>query len=165
MDAFHSTVTLERVKELLNYDPETGLFTWLERRGRCRTGDVAGWLEKNGYRRIIVVGKKFKSHRLAWAMFYGTFPELEIDHINGVRDDNRIANLRLATRSQNAQNLKRALSNSSHGFLGVKKNGNRWNASINIDGQYIYLGCFKTPEKAHQEYIEAKRCLHEFCTI
>ncbi len=166
MNAFHSTVTVERVKELLDYDPETGVFTWKVDRGpKARKGDTAGWLEKSGYLNIRLGKKNYRAHRVAWAVFTGGWPELDIDHINGVRIDNRIANLRLATRSQNAQNLKKAMSNNKHGFLGVKKNGNRWNASINIDKQYIYLGCFKTPERAHQEYLEAKRSLHEFCTI
>lgn len=165
MANFDSTVTVERVKELLDYDPETGIFTWIAKRGRGAAGGVAGWVETTGYRRILVAGKKFKEHRLAWAMVHGEFPNSDIDHINGIRDDNRIVNLRLATRSQNAQNLRGPTSLNKTGFLGVRKNGNRWNAVITIDKQYIYLGCFKTPERAHQEYIEAKRVLHEFCTI
>lgn len=166
MNAFHSTVTVERVKELLAYDPETGVFTWRVYRGpKARKGDAAGWLEKDGYLRIGFSNKNFKAHRVAWAITHGEWPEFDIDHINGIRDDNRISNLRLATRSQNAQNLRGPTSLNKTGFLGVRKNGNRWNAVITIDKQYIYLGCFKTPERAHQEYIEAKRVLHEFCTI
>lgn len=160
-----SQVSIDRLRELLDYNPDTGVFTWKVDRGNARAGATAGWLEENGYRRTIVFGKKVKMHRLAWAIAHGEWPEFDIDHVNGIRDDNRISNLRLATRAQNGQNLKRALSNSSHGFLGVKKNGNRWNASINIDRQYIYLGCFRTPELAHQEYLKAKRQIHKFCTI
>ena len=166
MNDFNSTVSVGRVKELLDYNPETGVFTWkVDNLGNARKNQSAGWLEPNGYSRIGVDKSKLKAHRLAWAMVHGAWPEGDIDHINGIRNDNRIVNLRLATRSQNAQNLKKAMSNSSHGFLGVKKNGNRWNASINLDGEYIYLGCFKTPEIAHSAYLKAKRDIHEFCTI
>ena len=165
MNDFNSTVSVERVKELLDYNPETGVFTWRQNRGRGRVGEVAGWVEREGYRRILVAGKKFKEHRLAWAVVYGEWPDAQVDHINGVRTDNRITNLRLATRSQNAQNLRGPTSLNKHGFLGVRKNGNRWNAVINVDKQHVYLGCFKTPELAHTAYLTAKRDLHEFCTI
>ena len=165
MNDFNSTVSVERVKELLDYNPETGVFTSRDSRGRGVAGSKAGWVEEAGYRKISLGGKKVKAHRLAWFVSFGQWPTTDVDHINGIRDDNRISNLRLATRSQNAQNLKKAMSNSRHGFLGVKKNGNRWNASINLEGEYIYLGCFKTPEIAHSAYLKAKRGIHEFCTI
>ena len=165
MNDFNSTVTIERVKELLAYDPDIGVFTWRQTRGRGYAGAVAGWVEKEGYRRILVDGRKFKEHRLAWAMVYGEFPAEDLDHINGVRSDNRIANLRLATRSQNAQNLRGPTSINRTGFLGVRKNGNRWNAVITLNKITTYLGCFKTPEAAHQEYLKAKRHMHKFCTI
>ena len=166
MNDFNSTVSIERVKELLSYDPETGVFTWkIDRCHKARKGAAAGSLSESGYLEIRIGKRNFRAHRMAWAVVQGAWPTMQIDHINGVRNDNRIANLRLATRSQNAQNLRKAMSNSSHGFLGVKKNGNRWNASINLEGEYIYLGCFKTPEIAHSAYLKAKRDIHEFCTI
>lgn len=165
MRTFNSTASVDRIKELLSYDTKTGSLTWKSGTGTRWAGCVAGSIEVDGYRRIIIDGRRFRAHRLVWALLNGAWPESDIDHVNGDRDDNRISNLRLATRSQNCQNLRAPLSNNKHGFLGVRKNGNRWNAVITINGRFIYLGCFKTPELAHEEYLKAKRHVHEFCTI
>lgn len=94
-----SELTLERVKELLNYDPETGLFSWNAKRGRCAKLAVAGSWNSYGYRRITVDGRGYPAHRLAWLHVHGRWPQGEIDHINGIKHDNRLANLCEATSS------------------------------------------------------------------
>jgi len=165
MSDSNSTVTIERIREALSYNKETGIITWGEDSGTRLAGRMAGSIDTSGYRRIVVDGKRFRAHRLVWAMSYGRWPGLHIDHINGVRDDNRISNLRLATFGQNSQNIRAPLSSNKHGFLGVKNNKGRWVATISIDRNFMYLGSFATPELAHEEYLKAKRHVHKFCTI
>ena len=165
MRAFNSTASVDRIKELLSYDTQTGALTWKEKSGTRWVGCVSGSIKEDGYRIVIVDGKRLRAHRIVWAMKYGKWPDSDIDHANGNRDDNRIENLRLATLSGNRPNIRGPSSNNKHGFLGVKKNGNRWVATISINKKYLYLGSFVTPELAHAEYIKAKRRVHEFCTI
>jgi len=97
--------------------------------------------------------------------YYGELPPKYIDHINGVRDDNRITNLRAVTAAGNAENRRRAQKNTASGFLGVARNGNNWQAYIRVNKKPTYLGTFKTPEEAHQAYLAAKRKLHATCTL
>lgn len=86
-------LTVERLRELLDYDPETGVFRWKEPRRKCRVGEVAGSLRKDGYVKIQVDGRFYQAHRLAWLCVYGVWPSA-IDHIDGNRANNAIANLR-----------------------------------------------------------------------
>lgn len=159
-------LTAERLRELLNYDPETGVFTWrVSRRATARPGSVAGTITPKGYR-AIWIGANYRAHRLAWLYVYGVWPTHEIDHIDGNRANNAIANLRDVTRSVNHENLRRARSDSAHGFLGVSPfKGKWWKARITVNGKWQHLGTFKTPEEAHAAYLEAKRRLHVGCTI
>lgn len=165
MSSGNSTVTIERIRQILNYNKETGIITWSKDSGIRWAGCMAGSVYPNGYRRIEIDGKRFAAHRLAWVIVNGTWPELHIDHINGIRDDNRIGNLRLATSGQNSQNIRAPLSSNKHGFLGVKNNKGRWVATISVNRNFMYLGSFATPELAHEEYLKAKRHVHKFCTI
>lgn len=156
-------VAQSRLKELLHYDPETGVVTWRATRGGVRAGTVAGSTNHNGYLQIGVDGRDYLVHRLVWLYVHGDWPKHQIDHINGVRADNRIANLREATNAENNQNLAIRPHNTS-GFMGACWDSERrkWLAQIRADGKRKYLGRFDTPEVAHAAYLSAKSELHTF---
>jgi len=159
-------LTQERLKELLHYDPETGIFTWrATTSNRVKTGDRAGNRNTNGYRRLRIDNVHYLEHRLAWFYLFGEWPKPFIDHINGDPSDNRIANLRVATRLINQQNFRRARKDSATGVQGVYASGKRFYAKIKVKGEKMYLGMFPTKEDAHQAYLTAKRKHHEGCTI
>lgn len=158
-------LTQEELKRLLHYDPETGVFTWrVKPAQRVAIGTVAGCLHSRGYWRVSIQGKIRRSHRLAWLYIHGYLPVSGIDHINGVKSDNRLANLRLANLSENGQNQRRAQSDGTSGYLGVSyhKKRKKWRSQICIEGRYIHIGFFPTAEKAHDAYVTAKRELHPF---
>lgn len=158
----------EKVQALFNYNPDTGALTWRGdsgRWGRIKAGTEAGAACTGGYRQVRVDGRLRMVHRLAWIHANGPICTEMIDHINGDRQDNRLCNLRQATREMNTQNIKRANSRSSHGFLGVSRQGNRWRAEISVKNRQQFLGYFPTPEAAQAVYLTAKRQLHEGCTI
>ena len=118
------------LKEILKYEPNTGNFYWkTDRNHSVIIGSIAGSQHPGGYWTIGINGKNYAAHRLAWFYVYGTWPQKHLDHINGNRADNRIENLREATRSQNMQNEKKARSTNSNGFLGVTKHGKKWRAT------------------------------------
>lgn len=155
-------ISAEEARQLLSYNPETGTFTWrVGRRGTARVGSVAGRPNGRGYFRIRIYGRRYCAHRLAWLLTHEVWPENQIDHINGRRDDNRLCNLRLATRSENTRNAKRRSDNTS-GFKGVgfHKAQGKWRARIKIDGRRKDLGRFDTPEEAHAAYCKAAAELH-----
>lgn len=146
-------ITQDRLKEVLRYDPETGLFTWLVATGRrMRVGSVAGTKSSEGYIRIAVDGKIYRAHRLAFLYMTGEWPHDQVDHCDTDRTNNRWLNLRPASNSQNAAN-KRATS--STGYKGVYKNGIGYAAQITVGGKNIYLGQFSTPEQASAAYVAA----------
>lgn len=148
----------------LRYDPASGHFYWINPASRAvKPGQLAGRKTNNGYRQIMVENVRYQEHRLVWLWVHGTFPEEEIDHINGIRDDNRVENLRAATKAQNQQNIGSARRHGKSGFLGVSYHaGNRWRAQIRVDGVKYYLGLFPTPEAAHAAYVKAKADKHQF---
>lgn len=161
-------ITQEQLKNTLHYDPETGAFTWkFSRSNRVKIGDKAGTAAGHGYLVMRLEGVKLYAHRLAWLYQYGSFPSGHIDHVNGDRADNRIANLREATQAENFQNLKHAKRTNRCGYLGVYKlkQAARWEASIKRDHKRYYLGLYDSPEAAHAAYVEAKRELHPFGTL
>lgn len=159
-------LTQERLKEVLNYDEETGLFTRKSSLGGQRAGSVSGTERPDGYRKIIIEGRGYYAHRLAWLYVHGKWPEYVVDHINGNPRDNRIINLRDVPRKLNQQNQKTHRPKSVSQLLGVSKNGPSWAARIyDIRGKAINLGSYPTPEKAHEVYLEAKRKYHPGCTI
>ncbi len=156
-------VSLSRLREVLDYDQSTGVFRWKLRGKIVAAGSIAGAQAKGGYRQIYVDGRLYRSHRLAWFYVHGRWPAEQIDHINGVRDDNRIKNLREATRSENAQN--RALNkNNTSGYLGVSFNKERrtWRASICVNSKQKNLGSFLRKRDAARAYKKAKEQLHTF---
>ena len=152
------------IESYLSYDPETGDFRFKRSAGKKAAGSEAGYLNNLGYRMIMIKGRWMMGHRLAWRMTFGKWPEKEIDHINGNPSDNRICNLREATRSQQVANQKFNTRNSS-GFRGVteRKRFNtpaRYQASIRHNGHQRFLGIFTTPEEAHAAYLKAAMDLH-----
>lgn len=162
-------ITQDYLLEIIYYDLLSGRFFWKKYRSATATiGSEAGNTSHiRGYRVIKINKKPYLAHRLAWFYVYGVFPTNEIDHINGDTGDNRICNLRLATRSQNQQNIRRALSNNICGLQGVSwnKSNKKWQARIRYLGKKTSLGCFISAQQAHEKYIEEKRKIHEFCTI
>lgn len=155
------TLTLERLRALLCYDPDTGLFWNKVNRNRCAiAGEVAGHTEKNGYVMVKIDRKAHLAHRLAWFYMHGSWPSHQIDHINGNRADNRIANLRNVTACGNQQNVRRAQKNNRIGLLGVSRNGANYAANIEAHGKRHYLGTFPTVEEAGAAYKTAKAKLH-----
>lgn len=142
-------ITQDRLKSLLTYNPDTGEFCWRIKRPRCTPGCVAGTPSHHGYTVIKLDGVSYKAHRLAWLYETGDWPASELDHINRVRDDNRIDNLRLATRFSNCQNrVKPENAHSKH--IGVSRsfNGKRWRAYIDFNGGRRALGVFDTETQA-----------------
>ncbi|TET76524.1 MAG: HNH endonuclease [Candidatus Heimdallarchaeota archaeon] len=133
-------ITTEKLKNLLTYCPYNGTFFWRESR---KDSNEAGHIEKKGYRVIIIKGKKYKAHRLAWLYIYGQFPSKQIDHINHNRLDNSIENLRSVTNKENQKNATKRKDNKS-GVTGVHRfnQSNKWRASIYVDGTLISLGLY-----------------------
>lgn len=145
----------EELKRLLHYNPDTGQFTWLVNRGgSARKGSIAGnKIKTTGYMKIGVNCTRYLLHRLAWFYMTEEWPKYEIDHINGVKDDNRFHNLREADRSQNQFNSGMA-SNNSSGYKGVTycKKSRKYKSQIMIMYKRINIGYFDTPEEAHEAY-------------
>lgn len=157
-------LTLERLREVLDYSPEDGLFIWkLKVADKVTVGDEAGSISKQrGYIFIGVDGKHYRAHRLAFFYMTGQWPKEQVDHINGVRTDNRWGNLREATASQNQANRSHTRLNKS-GFKGVAEhteNKGRWVAYICHHRKTINLGSFESPKEAHLAYKEAAMKLH-----
>lgn len=147
-------LTEDRLREVLRYDHESGVFTWLVRLAdNVKAGTEAGCIAKTGYRLIAIDKRQHRAHRLAWLYVYGSFPAAQIDHINGDRGDNRIANLRPATNAENNRNVG-ARANNTSGFKGVsffKKTG-RWKAQATINGKNKHIGYYASPEEASAAY-------------
>jgi len=162
-------ISQERLKELLHYDPNTGIFVWRVRKARnTNIGDVAGWLkpgDKGGYIMICVDYKQYRAHHLAWLWMTGKWPIEQIDHKNAVRNDNRFSNLRDVSDEINRQNVRTARSHNALGVLGVFRKRGKFAAKIGCNRKQQYLGTFNTPELAHAAYLDAKRRLHPGCTI
>lgn len=156
------TLTADELKEVLSYDPDTGVFCNRVRRStNAAPGSIAGGMRVGGYERISIQGRRYYSHRLAWLYVYGRWPDGEIDHANGIRNDNRICNLRVASRSQNLQNQRIRDANTS-GYKGVSlcKIKSKWKSQIGINGKMVWLGWFETAEAAHAAYVKAAHRLH-----
>lgn len=159
-------LTQERLKELVSYNQETGVFTRKTTySNRYKCGNKIGWKTSHGYIFILVDNNEYYGHRLAWLYMTGEFPKGQIDHINGIRTDNRFSNLRNVSPSENMQNRRKAQSSNKLGFLGVFKNKKRFSTQITVNHKTLHLGTFDTPDEAHRVYLEAKRRLHSACTI
>ena len=160
-----SDITASLVREILNYNEESGVFTWIARVSkRIPEGSVAGSV-KEGRVIIKINCIPIRAHRLAWLYVTGAWPEFEIDHKDTDALNNRFSNLRDVGRSENQQNLRRALKTNTSGHLGVSQKPWGYMARIYANEKQIYLGTFRTPEDAHRVYVEAKRKLHRGNTL
>jgi hypothetical protein len=159
-------ISHEHLKSVLNYDPQTGVFTWkvnAGRWGRIPAGTITGNVSKgHGYAQINISGKVFRAHILAWLYMTGEYPKIEIDHINRVRHDNRFANLRESNPKQNTKN-KGAYVNNTSGFAGVTwhKRLEKWQARIGGDCVRRHLGYYENKDDASAAYAAAKRVIHK----
>ena len=143
-------LTASYVRELFDYDTKTGNLIWkVTKCNRGIAGSVAGCIHPNGYRLISIDSSNYRAHRLVWLHHYGEWPEEFLDHINGVKTDNRLSNLRLATAVINLRNQKLRKTNSS-GVCGVRwhKASNKWVATIHVNGKENHLGLFENKEDA-----------------
>lgn len=151
-------LTQQRLRDVLAYSPETGLFTWVVSLGnKGLEGAVAGYICAQGYRMICVDQREYRAARLAFFWMTGRWPDQFVDHIDGDRANDRWANLRPASFSQNAANAKRRHDQQhAKGVSQIKKTG-RWVASIHLNNRKIHLGCFATSEAAAAAYAAAAR--------
>jgi hypothetical protein len=162
--------SVEELRSKLAFDPDTGDLTWKKLHNSLRVGRQAKALDVAGYVQVnFGHGCVHKGHRIAWAIHYGAWPVGPIDHINGIRNDNRIANLREVDHRTNCQNVRiGSMVNKSTGILGVHLGGCKrlpYRAKIMSGGKQIHLGKFATPEEAHAAYVAAKRILHAGNTL
>lgn len=151
-----------RARELVDYNPETGSFTWRVSRQCRRAGSPAG-STVHRYVLLKLDGKLYPAHRVAWLITYGQWPAVGLDHINGDPHDNRIANLRECNQSENSQNRRKSAANKS-GYTGVSWHAasNKWRSQIKINGRTHECGMYLTPQMAHLAYRYWKHRLHTF---
>jgi len=153
----------ETLNSYFNYDPENGIITWkIKRSNRKQAGSEAGLIDSNGYRRIKVSPKLYLAHRIAWLLYYKEWPDRLVDHINMDVSDNRICNLRIATKSQNMMNTKKYKSNTS-GYKGVyyKKREKCYIGNITINGERHMTKQYKTAEEAFESLKSIRSKLHK----
>ena len=154
----HPPLTRARLGELLTLDLETFKFTWNIQRQCVRAGAVAGSLaQSSGYRSVLIDGRKYSEHRLIWLYIYGKWPDGTLDHLDGVRTNNRIDNLRDVPQFENMQNQPRPRRGNKLGYPGVRPHGNGYQADIKVWGVRKTLGTFKTPDLAYQACVAEKQ--------
>lgn len=160
-------INQDDLRRLLAYDDQTGLFTWIARSGTAKAGAACVALDGGGYIQIRINRRAYKAHRLAWLYVHGKWPDKFIDHINGVRTDNRLSNLREVDALLNQQNQRHSQGASRSGLLGVSwhKPTGKWRARISVNKTAIHLGSFDSAEEAHAVYLAAKREHHPGCAI
>lgn len=154
---------LALVRHWLDYDQETGEFRWKKnagRHGKIKGGKIAGRHDRKRYWRIGLKGRDMPAHRIAWMLVYGEIPAGQIDHINGVKDDNRIANLRVVTNAENQHSVFKPGSGSTTGARGVCLYKGKFRAQISVNGRLKWLGEFPTVAEAQAAYLAAKEKLH-----
>lgn len=156
------SLTQSQLKELLHYDPDTGIFTNKVFRGpKALKNAEVGCINSKGYLTLNIKLKNYKCHRLAWLYIYGVWPKDQIDHINQNKIDNRIANLREVTKSQNGQNTSlRADNTSGHKGVSWSKGHRKWQAQIKVNNVYLYLGYFDNLDGAVAARKQAEEQLH-----
>lgn len=146
----YQILTADLLRQLVDYDATTGVFRWrVTKNNRLRPGDQAGSVRPNGYVNLGVAGKLYLAHRLAWLYVHGKWPDSELDHVNRIRSDNRIANLREATRALNCQNsLQSGRNTSGHKGVYFCLRRVKWCARIYRNGRSRHLGYFALIEDA-----------------
>lgn len=160
---FRNDLTAEYLRKLLHYNPETGIFVWKIKPANCvQPGAIAGSIVTDGYLGISIKRVKYAAHRLAWLYVHGEWPKDQLDHINGVRKDNRISNLRESTQAENMQNARHKRNGQFSLGTSYHKAVKKWTATIKIKGDKKHLGCFSTQEEAHKAYVAAKLEYHTF---
>ena len=155
-------LSLDRANALLNYDSDTGFLSWnISPSNNIKPGKRAGTISRRGYLKVKIGGKSYPAHHLVWLLANGSYPESEIDHIDGDKLNNRISNLRLANRHQNNTNVLKRKDNTS-GFKGVtwRPKRNKWAARISINGKRKNLGHYETKEEAAEAYIKYSLAHH-----
>jgi hypothetical protein len=152
---YNNDITQQELKEVLHYDPNTGIFTRLTRKGGQKIGSVAGHKRPDGYTQIKIDGKRYLAHRLAWLYMTGNWPSEFIDHIDRNPSNNRFDNLRESTNQENQQNTN------CKGYSWNKRH-QKWMAQIRVNGKQKNLGYYNKPEEAREAYIKAKAKLHQF---
>lgn len=165
--AYEAAKPQDLLRAALSYDPQTGMLHWKVSTGRVKAGDVAG-SRVQGYVQVRLGRVRYYAHRVAWLFSHGAWPCGEIDHINGIRDDNRIVNLRDVSTAINRQNLRSPprTHGTKSGFLGVwVDEHNRFGARITVGGKTHHLGMYGSPQEAHDAYVSAKRRLHPGGTL
>ena len=159
-------ITHDHIRTILDYNPETGQFTWKTHYRRPDLiGKRAGSPTNTGYWAIAIDNKKRLAHRLAWLYMTGNSPLKHIDHKDGNKKNNAFSNLREVDRVGNLQNIRKATKANKIGFLGVSAHQGKWRTQIMVSGKRIRESGFDTPEQAHQRYLELKRLHHSTCTI
>ena len=154
-------LTHERLKELLHYDADTGVFTRLKSREKRYIGVIKPTVATNGYIVISLLGKLYAAHRIAWCLVYGDWPKSHLDHINRQRADNRLSNLREATNTENLQNMG-LMSNNTSGYKGVsyQKHRRKWQCHISTGSKRVFLGLYTTAKEASLAYESAAKLHH-----
>ena len=155
-------ITQQRVREFFDYID--GVLVYKNKGLRVKAGQPVGWNTGNGYLRTDVDGKKYYVHRLVWLYHNGPCEYHLIDHIDGNKKNNKIENLRLADKSSYGLNRNKARSDSKSKLIGVlsgktKKGTKTYTARLTVKGERFHLGNYKTPEEAHEIYLQAKKCL------
>jgi hypothetical protein len=154
-------LTAERLREVLSYDPNSGLFVWKVKKSRAIAGSVAGTNHVKGYIVISVDGNIYLAHRLAWLYVHGVWPDESIDHRDCNRSNNIMSNLRLATFSENNRNQPIRRNNTSgQKCVHWSKSSNKWQVRIWGDGKRIYLGSFVSQQEANEAYKKAVIEIH-----
>lgn len=159
MASRHSLITAERLREIVIYDPETGVFTWRIARGKCAAGARVGCPRKAGEYWVARLDyRMYYLHRLAWLYVTGQWPADDVDHRDLNKSNNRWKNLRPATQKQNNENMKLAKNNAS-GYRGVAQMpaSSKWRARIRHFGRDIHLGYFATKESAFAARLQAEK--------
>lgn len=164
----------EVLRQLLRYEPETGKMYWLPRPSGMFSDPMAAkrWnaryaereaftsIDVRGYVQAGILGHRLAAHRVIWAFVTGAWPSDEVDHINHVKSDNRLTNLRAATRAQNQHNRKPRKSSANLKGVSLHRRSGLWRARISVNKTELCLGYFKTPSLAHEAYCAASKSLH-----
>lgn len=170
----------EILRELLDYNSDTGLFVWRFRERKWFKSDksmkawnsrfagvATGSLHHSGYVHLTILSKFYAAHRIAWLYVYGEFPDNEIDHKDGNKSNNRILNLRDVTPKTNSENKLKVYQNSKSGIRGVSwhEKDQKWRVRIRVNGKLLHIGNFTDITEAEHAAIAAKRKYHEGCTF